>query len=126
MKLFMFVNRLKFSRILFLCLFVFLISACDKSGNVTVFNKISEINADPLAWQNKTVRLTGSAKGLYSMPFVEQNAYELDDSTGTLVIITNKPLPSKSEKLIVIGVVKSTFIFGTYSFGTVVVEAGKI
>lgn len=113
-------------RFLLFCFCVFLISACDNAGNVAVFNKIVDINANPLAWQNKTVRLSGSAKGLYSLPFVNQNAYELDDSTGTLVIITNKPLPSKLEKLIVLGVVKSTFIFGGYSFGTVVVEAGKI
>jgi len=72
---------------------------------------INQVLADPGRYRNKDVRLSGSVVDSYSI--VGQGAYQLDDSTGKLWIVSNTGVPRKGARVSVKGTVREGFNLGS-------------
>ncbi len=83
---------------------------------------VSEIKQDPGRFENKVVTLRGKAAGGTKLPFMEQAFYEVNDGSGSLMVITKKALPPEGKQVFVRGRVRSAFAFGGKTYGLVVME----
>lgn len=81
---------------------------------------IGDILAHPRDYADKTVTVEGEVKNVFSLIVVKY--FTLDDGTGSITVITERPLPRKGEKLKVTGTVKEGFSLGDQSL-TLIVEA---
>ena len=52
-------------------------------------------------------------------------AYELDDGTGTIWVVTKSGAPSRGSKVGAKGRVRTSFSFGGRSFGTILEESDR-
>lgn len=77
---------------------VLLLLACSKNRTVDT------IKNHPRKYIHKTVQVEGNVGKSFSLLFFSY--FELQDSTGTIPVITKKPLPAKGEKIKIKGVVK--------------------
>jgi hypothetical protein len=84
---------------------------------------ISRINADPNRYQNKEVGITGTVRDSYG--FLGTGAYELDDGTGRIWVVTKRGTPSRGSKIGAKGRVRTGFSFGGRSFGTILEESDR-
>lgn len=84
--------------------------------------KVADIKANPSRYEGKVVTLRGKAVSGTKLPFMSQGFYQLDDGSGTLVVITKKALPPEGEKVFVRGKVQTAFRIGGESFGLVIKE----
>jgi hypothetical protein len=84
---------------------------------------ISKINADPARYQNKETAIAGTVKDSYG--FLGRGAYEIDDGTGTMWVITQSGVPSRGSKVGAKGRVRTGFSFGGRSFGTILEESDR-
>jgi len=71
---------------------------------------ISQVLADPGRYRNKEVRLSGAVVDSYSL--VGNGAYQLDDNTGKLWIVSKTGVPSKGARVKVTGTVREGFNLG--------------
>jgi hypothetical protein len=86
---------------------------------------ISKINADPERYRNKEVGIAGTVTESYGVA-VLGGAYELDDGTGKIWIVSRGGgVPSRGSKIGVKGRVYQGFTFGGRSFGTVLEESDR-
>jgi hypothetical protein len=106
-------------------LFVFALAGCGDHAKPMIFHKVLNIRDKPTDWEGRSVRLQGRVVGMIAMPFSDYMAYELDDTTGKIYVLTQKSLPATNEKLIVLGRVKNMMIVGTFSAGLVVLESER-
>jgi len=72
---------------------------------------INQVLADPGRYRNKEVKLAGSVVDSYSV--VGQGAYQLDDSTGKLWIVSNTGVPRRGARVSVKGTVREGFNLGS-------------
>lgn len=72
---------------------------------------INQVLADPGRYRNKQVRLTGSVVDSYSL--VGNGAYQLDDTTGRLWIVSNSGVPRRGARVSVKGTVREGFNLGS-------------
>jgi hypothetical protein len=84
---------------------------------------ISRINADPGRYRNKEVGVVGTVTDSYGV--LGQGAYEIDDGTGRLWVVTRRGVPSKGSRVGAKGRVYTGFNFGGRSFGTVLEETDR-
>jgi hypothetical protein len=84
---------------------------------------ISKINADPGRYRNKEVGIAGTVGDSYGI--FGAGAYELDDGTGTIWVVTKGGVPSRGSKVGAKGRVRTGFSFGGRSFGTILEESGR-
>lgn len=84
---------------------------------------ISKINADPSRYQNKEVGIVGRVGDSYG--FLGTGAYELDDGTGKIWVVTKRGAPSRGSKVGAKGRVRTGFSFGGRSFGTILEESDR-
>lgn len=84
---------------------------------------ISRINADPGRYRNKEVGIVGTVTDSYGV--LGQGAYEIDDGTGRLWVVTRRGVPSKGSRVGTKGKVYTGFNFGGRSFGTVLEETDR-
>lgn len=84
--------------------------------------KVSDIKQDPGRFENKVVTLRGKATGGTKLPFMEQAFYEVNDGSGSLMVITRKALPPEGKQVFVRGRVRSAFAVGGKAYGLVVME----
>jgi hypothetical protein len=84
---------------------------------------ISRINADPGRYRNKEVGVIGTVTDSYGV--LGQGAYELDDGTGRLWVVTRRGVPTKGSRVGAKGRVYTGFNFGGRSFGTVLEETDR-
>jgi hypothetical protein len=82
--------------------------------------KIGEINQDPQRYVNKDIAVKGTVSNSFSA--LVSGAYELDDGTGKLWVLSNGGVPSKGTKVGVRGRIQTGFSFGGRSFGTILRE----
>ena len=75
-----------------------LLTAC---GSV----KIGKIAADPTRYQNKTVRVNGTVTNSFGA--LGTGAYQIDDGTGKLYVLSSSGVPSKGSRVAVTGSVIS-------------------
>lgn len=84
---------------------------------------ISKINSDPGRYQGKEVGIAGTVRDSYG--FLGTGAYELDDGTGSIWVITKSGVPSTGSKVGAKGRVRTGFSFGGRSFGTILEESDR-
>ena len=84
---------------------------------------ISRINADPGRYQNKEVGIVGTVTDSYGV--LGNGAYEIDDGTGRLWVVTTRGVPSRGSRVGTKGKVHTGFSFGGRSFGTVLQESDR-
>ncbi|HAF15760.1 MAG TPA: hypothetical protein DHU55_01030 [Blastocatellia bacterium] len=96
---------------------VFLLTACPSQTT------ISKINADPGRYRNKEVAIVGNVTDSYGV--LGNGAYEIDDGTGRLWVVTRRGVPSRGSRVGVSGHVHNGFQFGGRSYGTVLEETNR-
>jgi hypothetical protein len=96
---------------------VLLLTACPQQTSV------SKINADPARYRNKEVGIVGRVTDSYGV--LGNGAYEIDDGTGRLWVVTNRGVPSKGSRVGAKGKVYTGFSFGGRNFGTVLEETDR-
>ena len=83
--------------------------------------KISEITRNPVPHEGDEVTIAGKVTEL--APDVVPAAYEVDDGTGQMWVVTEKiELPAKGSKVAVSGLVVSSSSQGPFNFPTVLQE----
>jgi hypothetical protein len=85
---------------------------------------IGKIKSDPDRYMDKDVGIAGRVTDSYGIPFVG-GAYELDDGTGTIWVITEHGTPSRGSRVGVKGRVYSGATFHGRSFGTALKEEDR-
>ena len=94
------------------------LTACPSQTN------ISKIQADPNRYLDKEVGIVGRVTDSYGVPFVG-GAYELDDGTGKIWVVTQRGVPSKGARVGVKGRVYSGATFRGRNFGTAIREEDR-
>jgi hypothetical protein len=94
------------------------LTACPSQTN------IGKINADPDRYMDKEVGIVGRVTDSYGVPFVG-GAYELDDGTGKIWVVTQKGTPSKGARVGVKGRVYTGATFRGRNFGTALREEDR-
>jgi hypothetical protein len=94
-----------------------LLTACPKQET------ISRINADPGRYRNKEVGIVGTVTDSYGV--LGNGAYEIDDGTGRIWVVTTRGVPSRGSRVGTKGKVYTGFSFGGRSFGTVLQETDR-
>lgn len=84
---------------------------------------ISKINADPGRYKNKEVGVVGVVRDSYGV--LGNGAYELDDGTGRLWVVTRRGVPSRGARVGAKGRIYTGFNFGGRNYGTVLEETDR-
>ncbi|MCM3902817.1 MAG: hypothetical protein ND866_14020 [Pyrinomonadaceae bacterium] len=84
---------------------------------------ISRINSDPGSYRNKEVGIAGNVTDSYGV--LGNGAYEIDDGTGKIWVVTTRGVPSRGSKVGAKGKVYTGLSFGGRSFGTVLQESDR-
>ena len=96
---------------------VLLLTACPSQTT------ISRINADPGRYRNKEVAIVGNVTDSYGV--LGNGAYEIDDGTGRIWVVTRRGVPSRGARVGAKGRVYTGFNWGGRNFGTVLEETGR-
>ena len=91
--------------------------ACEKTT-------IGRINADPDRFREKEVGVVGTVTDSYGVPFVG-GAYEIDDGTGRIWVVSRSGAPQKGSRVGAKGRVHSGLTWGRRTFGTVIEESNR-
>lgn len=84
---------------------------------------ISKINADPGRYHNKEVGIVGTVTDSYGV--LGQGAYELDDGTGRIWVVTDRGVPARGARVGAKGRIYNGFTFRARNLGTVLRETGR-
>jgi hypothetical protein len=94
-----------------------LLTACPERAS------ISKILADPGRYQDKEVGITGTVTDAYGA--LGTGAYEIDDGTGKMWVVTRRGVPGRGAKVGAKGRVYTGFNLSGRSFGTVLEETDR-
>jgi hypothetical protein len=94
-----------------------LLTACPERAS------ISKIMADPAKYRNKEVGITGTVTDAYGV--LNTGAYEIDDGTGKMWVVTRRGVPARGSHVGAKGRVYTGFNLGGRSFGTVLEESDR-
>ena len=72
---------------------------------------INQLLADPARYRDDTVKLSGEVVDSYSL--ANRGAYQIDDGTGRLWVVSEHGVPRKSARVTVTGKVQEGFNFGS-------------
>ena len=84
---------------------------------------ISKINADPARYKTKDVGIVGTVTDSYGV--MGNGAYEIDDGTGRIWVVTTRGVPARGARVGTSGRVHTSFSYGGRSFGTVLQETDR-
>jgi hypothetical protein len=84
---------------------------------------ISKINADPGRYINKHVTVVGTVTDSYGL--LNMGAYEIDDGTGRLLVVTRRGVPARGSKVGATGSIHTGASYGGRSYGTVLEESDR-
>jgi hypothetical protein len=101
----------------FLLTATLLLTACPQQES------ISRINADPGRFRNKEVGIVGRVTDSYGV--LGNGAYEVDDGTGRIWVVTTRGVPSRGSRVGAKGHVHNGFSFAGRSYGTVIEETDR-
>jgi len=101
----------------FLLFGTFLFTACPQHET------ISKILADPGRYHNKEVGITGRVTNSYGV--LNQGAYEIDDGTGKIWVVTRRGGPSRGAQVAAKGHVYTGFNLSGRNLGTVLEESDR-
>ena len=85
---------------------------------------ISKLKADPDRYMDKEVGIVGRVTDSYGVPFVG-GAYEVDDGTGKMWVVTQRGTPAKGSRVGVKGRVYTGATFRGRNFGTAIREEDR-
>lgn len=109
-------KRLKF--IIPVCLVILLLLACDQIFPVP----IKKILENPRVYVGKQVTISGKVTDMFGLVFVKY--FILQDETGEITVVTNRPMPAKGERIKVKGKVQDAFSIGNRQL-IVLIEKGE-
>jgi len=95
----------------------FLFTACPERLS------INKILADPDRYHDKEVGVAGTVTDSYGA--LGTGAYELDDGTGKIWVVTRRGVPSRGARIGAKGHVYTGFNLSGKNFGTVIEETGR-
>jgi hypothetical protein len=72
---------------------------------------VNQILADPSRYRNREVRVSGSVVESYSL--ANRGAYQIDDQSGQLWVVSDRGVPRKGERVSVKGTIREGFNLGT-------------
>ncbi len=72
---------------------------------------INQVLADPGRYRDKEVKLSGAVVDSYS--FIGNGAYQIEDKTGKLWVVSNRGVPRKGAQVSVTGTVREGFSLGS-------------
>lgn len=110
-------NNGRISLALVILLGTFLFTACPSRQS------ISKVLADPGRYDNKEVGIAGTVTDSYGV--LHMGAYELDDGTGKMWVVTRRGVPSRGAKVGAKGRVYTGFNLSGRNFGTVLEESDR-
>ena len=87
-------------------LIVLLAGSCETSGTT----QIGKILGNPREYAGKTVVVSGQVTEVFGLVFVKY--FVLQDKTGRIAVVTDRPLPGKGTEIKVRGIVKEAFSLG--------------
>ncbi|HYN86578.1 MAG TPA: hypothetical protein VER32_15120 [Pyrinomonadaceae bacterium] len=111
-------SRRRLSAALALCAAALVLTACPSRTN------IGKINADPGRYFDKEVAIAGRVTNSYGVPFAG-GAYELDDGTGRMWVLTTRSVPSKGAQVGAKGRVLNGPTYSGRTFGTALQESDR-
>ena len=85
-------------------------------------DNIGDILENPRQYDDVTVHISGTVIDELSIPLVSIGAFEVDDGTGSIWVITEMGTPTEREQISVAGSVKTAFSIGGMDFGTIIYE----
>ena len=85
-------------------LWALLMSGCEQKT-------INEILADPSRYANREVAVVGTV--VWSSSVIGRGAYQIEDGTGKLWVISDKGVPREGARVIVKGTIRDAFNFGS-------------
>ena len=94
-----------------------LVSACPEKET------ISRINADPGRYRNKEVGIAGTVTDSFGV--LGNGAYEIDDGTGRIWVVTTRGVPARGSQVGAKGKIYTGLSWGGRSFGTVLQETDR-
>jgi hypothetical protein len=100
-------------------LITFCAVACEKIGTV----EIGKIIANPREYAGQTVTIFGQVTEVFS--FLVIKYFVVQDKTGQIAVVTDRPLPKKGTEIKVRGIVKEAFSIGDQQLLVLMEEAGK-
>ena len=107
----------RISFLLLLLVGTFLFTACPERTS------ISKVLSDPAKYRNKEVGITGRVTDAYGV--LDMGAYEIDDGTGKIWVVTRRGVPSRGSQVGAKGRIYTGFNLGGRSFGTVLEESDR-
>jgi len=81
---------------------------------------IGDILAHPREYAGRNVTVQGEVKNVFSLLVIKY--FTLDDGTGSITVVTERPLPKKGERIKVTGRVEEAFSLGEQTL-TLIIEA---
>ena len=71
---------------------------------------VNQVIADPSRYRNREIRLSGEV--VNSVSLLNRGAYQIDDGTGQLWIVSDRGVPRKSARVTVKGTIREGFNLG--------------
>jgi hypothetical protein len=92
-------------------LLTFLVAGALMSTACASTRTVNQLLADPGRYRNDKVKLSGEVVESYSV--ADRGAYQIDDGTGRLWIVSEHGVPRKSARVTVTGTVREGFNLGS-------------
>lgn len=83
---------------------------------------IGKINASPVDFDGKEVRLKGIAQNPTRLPLIDLKSYVLKDTSGEIMILTESDLPKMNEEITIRVRIKSVAIIRGEALGLTALE----
>jgi hypothetical protein len=78
---------------------------------------INQIKADPGRYANKEVAVVGKVVSSYSL--LGKGAYEIDDGTGKIWVVSQTGVPREGAKIVVRGTIRDAVNLGSLKLGSI-------
>ncbi len=102
-----------------MALLIFLAAACEGIGATP----IGDILAKPRDYAGKKLTISGEVTEIFSLVVIKY--FVVQDKTGQIAVVTDKPLPKKGTTVRVTGSVREAFSVGDQQLLVLVEEVGK-
>lgn len=98
---------------------ILLISGCG------FHTSISKIRHEPEKYEDKKVSIKGKVSETLGIPFVQKGAYQVDDGSGKIWVLSQKRRPSRGEEVVVKGKLKTGVSIRGHILGLAIVEGDE-
>jgi hypothetical protein len=87
--------------------------------------KISDIKANPAQYEGKEITVSGTVSEVFWLGILSTGAYQIDDGSGTIWVVTKVSPPEKGKKASAKGTVSTGVKIGDQTLGLVINETGR-